>query len=66
MYGFCNIAVATFSNGIYSGHAAIYISQNNQGIQVWDQWRGHPVSQRTIRWNRSSTSNNGNSFYAID
>jgi hypothetical protein len=55
-----------FSGG-YSGHAAIYISQNTQGIQVWDQWKGHPVSQRTIRWDGSgSISNNGNSFYVID
>jgi hypothetical protein len=30
-------AIATFPNGVYHGHAAIYISQDRQGIQVWDQ-----------------------------
>ena len=49
------------------GHAAIYISQDSAGIQVWDQWIGHLVSQRTIRWDSGpSISNNGNSFYVIN
>jgi len=58
--------IATFPNGRYSGHAAIYVGQNSQGIQVWDQWKGHPVSTRTIRWNGSGISNNGDSFYVIN
>ncbi|CAF2832439.1 unnamed protein product [Rotaria sp. Silwood2] len=49
---------------IASGHAAIYMSQDSNGIRVWDQWVGHPISQRTIRWNGSGISNNGDSFYA--
>ncbi|CAF3199214.1 unnamed protein product [Rotaria socialis] len=59
-------AIATFPNGKYSGHAAIYISQDSVGIQVWDQWRGHTVSKRTIRWNGTGLSNNGDSFYVIN
>ncbi|CAF4948798.1 unnamed protein product, partial [Rotaria sp. Silwood1] len=59
-------AIATFPNGYYLGHAAIYTGQNIQGIQVWDQWRGQPVHQRTIYWNGQGTSNNGNSFDVID
>ncbi|CAF2600367.1 unnamed protein product [Rotaria sp. Silwood2] len=59
-------AIATFPYGKYKGHAAIYISQDRSGIQVWDQWKGHSVSQRTIRWNGSGLSNNGDSFYVID
>jgi len=58
--------IATFPNGKYYGHAAIYMGQNGEGIQVWDQWKGHPVSQRTIRWGGSGISNNGDSFYVID
>eukprot|EP01124_Arcella_intermedia_P028651 TRINITY_DN5873_c0_g1_i1.p1 TRINITY_DN5873_c0_g1~~TRINITY_DN5873_c0_g1_i1.p1 ORF type:complete len:133 (-),score=13.15 TRINITY_DN5873_c0_g1_i1:23-421(-) len=57
--------IATFSGGSYYGHTAIYIGQNDVGIQVWDQWVGHPVSQRTIKWNGSGVSNNGNSFFVI-
>ncbi|CAF1320370.1 unnamed protein product [Rotaria magnacalcarata] len=59
-------AIATFPNGKYSGHAAIYISQDSIGIQVWDQWRGHTVSKRTIRWNGNGLSNSGDSFYVIN
>ncbi|CAF1266269.1 unnamed protein product [Adineta steineri] len=58
-------AIATFPNGKYSGHAAIYTGQNNDGIQVWDQWVGRPVATRTIRWNGSGISNNGDSFFVI-
>jgi hypothetical protein len=30
-------AIATFSGDRYSGHAAIYVSQNRDGIHVYDQ-----------------------------
>ena len=45
-------AIATFPNGRYprnNGHAAIYVGQNSQGIQVYDQWVGKPVALRTKR-----------------
>jgi hypothetical protein len=46
-------AIATFRNGKYpnkSGHhAAIYSHQNNDGIFVWDQWRGQRVHLRFIK-----------------
>ena len=46
--------IATFKNGKYpsvSGyHAAIYISHNEQGIWVWDQWVGKAVHKRLIRF----------------
>ncbi|CAF3199185.1 unnamed protein product [Rotaria socialis] len=58
-------AIATFPDGAYSGHAAIYMSQGHNGIHVWDQWYGHPVSQRIIRWNGHGLSNNGDSFYVV-
>ena len=32
-------AIATFTSGQYGGHAAIFISQDTSGIQVWDQVR---------------------------
>jgi len=57
--------IATFPNGKYYGHTAIYMGQDSNGIQVWDQWKRHPVSQRTIRWNGNGISNNGDSFYVI-
>ena len=67
--------IATFgSNGTYtnstdgSSHAAIYLGQNAQGIQVEDQWVGHPASIRTIAWTSttsSSAANNGSAFYVV-
>ena len=68
-------AIATFGpNGTYtnstdgSSHAAIYLGQNAQGIQVEDQWQGHPASIRTIAWTSatsSSAANNGSAFYVV-
>jgi hypothetical protein len=48
-------AIATFVNGEYPqnamGHAAVYLSQNDAGIQVLDQWATQgKVLKRTIRW----------------
>jgi hypothetical protein len=48
-------AIATFVNGEYpqnaTGHAAVYLDQNEIGIQVLDQWASQgKVLQRTIRW----------------
>ncbi|CAM4803978.1 unnamed protein product [Rotaria magnacalcarata] len=58
-------AIATFPDGAYSGHAAIYMGQDHNGIHAWDQWRGHPVSQRIIHWYGNGLSNNGDSFYVV-
>jgi hypothetical protein len=70
-------AIATFdSNGRYTNstdgtsHAAIYIGQNEIGLQVWDQWKGQPVHQRTIRFQGGAVGvkpvNDGDAFYVID
>ncbi|XP_057377332.1 domesticated amidase effector 2-like [Daphnia carinata] len=48
------------------GHVAIYVGQNSQGIQVWDQWRGQPVHQRTLSFGTGNSSNNGDDFYVIN
>ena len=52
--------IATFENGRYPNrtghHAAIYISQDAQGIWVWDQWIGTPVHKRLIRFSQGPGS----------
>ena len=67
--------IATFVNGKYppggttGKHAAIYLGQNVEGIQVLDQWRAQGVVKpRTIRWNPvgHSLSNDGNAFSVIE
>lgn len=70
-------AIATFgAAGKYTNstdgtsHAAIYIGQNAAGIQVWDQWLGQPVHQRTLRFQGGAPGvkpvNDGDAFYVID
>lgn len=68
-------AIATFVDGKYPQHgntgmhAAIYLGQNAQGIQVMDQWRAQgKVRPRTIPWHphRPGLSNDGSAFSVIE
>lgn len=69
-------AIATFDEkGHYptdtlGRHAAIYLSHNNEGIEVLDQWNSQgEVLKRTIRFNRppkTKRSNDGDTFYVIE
>ena len=69
-------AIATFDNGKYTNstdgtsHAAIYVGQNTAGLQVWDQWKGQPVHQRTIRFQGGAPGvrpvNDGDAFYVVE
>jgi hypothetical protein len=70
-------AIATFSAaGLYtnsmdgSSHAAIYMGEDAAGLQVWDQWKGQPVHQRTIRFQNGAAGvhpvNDGDAFYVIE
>lgn len=65
-------AIATFKNAAYQNkssgnHAAIYISQTDEGILVWDQWKGRKVGKRLIRFKGGvgSPSNDGDAFSVI-
>ena len=63
--------IATFNAANkYEGHAAIYVSQNNDGISVYDQYRTpptpKPVGPRLLRWGAQGNSNNGDRFYVVD
>jgi hypothetical protein len=51
-----------------SSHAAILIAEDSGGLRVWDQWRGHPVSQRTIRHKggAGTANNDGDRFFVIE
>lgn len=50
-----------------SSHAAIYLGQNAQGIQVLDQWSDHAAAYRTIPWTNPSgrAANTGSAFYVV-
>jgi hypothetical protein len=62
--------IATFRDGKYPNvtgwHAAIYISQDEKGIWVWDQWVGKAVHKRFIRFkNGKGTPNNDGDAYSV-
>ncbi len=67
--------IATFSHtGHYanatdgSSHAAIYLGQTEEGVQVLDQWAGRPAAVRTIPWSRPGAvaANTGAAFHVVD
>jgi hypothetical protein len=63
--------IATFNSfDKYAGHAAIYVSQNTAGINVYDQWVTPPspkaVGPRLMRWGAHGNSNNGDNFYVVE
>lgn len=52
----------------YMGHAAVYVSKDSTGINVYDQWvtgTGKAVGPRKIRYGGTGSSNNGDLFYAV-
>ena len=63
-------AIATFDkDGNYSGHAAIYESQTDDGINVVDQWVTPParaIHRRLLRFGAHGNSNNGDNFFVIN
>jgi hypothetical protein len=69
-------AIATFDPaGTYGNHmdgrshGAIYVSQiAGQGLDVYDQWLGQPVHQRTIHFRNGAgpAVNDGDQFYVVE
>lgn len=68
-------AVATFdADGGYGNHtdgrshAACMVSQSTTGLVVYDQWVGHAVALRTIRFKggEGTPNNDGDAFKIID
>ncbi|HSR78776.1 MAG TPA: BPSL0067 family protein [Xanthobacteraceae bacterium] len=66
--------IATFSPaGRYqnrtdgASHAAVFVAEEPAGLRVWDQWRGQPVHQRTIRFRggQGRASNDGDAFHVV-
>lgn len=68
-------AIATFSaHGTYGNrtdggsHAAILVCREDQGLRVWDQWKGKPVSLRVIRYKAGAgpACDDGDQYYIIE
>jgi hypothetical protein len=65
--------IATFVDGHYpnhasGNHAAIFLSEDANGIRVMDQWSGHAPSIRTIHFHGGigSASNDGDKFSVVE
>ena len=50
-----------------SSHAAIYLGQDERGIQVMDQWAGSAAAVRTIPWSNPGgvAANTGTAFRVV-
>jgi hypothetical protein len=67
-------AIATFVDGKYANkpsgnHAAIYLSQDSNGLWVYDQWEKQgKVKKRIIRFHTGpwDVVNDGNAYYVIE
>lgn len=67
-------AIATFGpDGKYQNipqhsHAAVFHDQLANGLLVWDQWVGHPVAPRLIRFKEGNGApvDDGDQFYVIE
>jgi len=55
----------TYTNTPGQSHTAIYLGQNDQGIQVMDQWSGQPAHYRTIPWTTSNQYESGSQFHVV-
>jgi hypothetical protein len=68
--------IATFhpDKGIYENdtsgrsHAAVLLEERDDGLRVLDQWQGHPVSERTIRFKGGSQphADDGDTYYVVE
>ena len=67
-------AIATFDGSARyanatdgSSHAAIYLGQNERGIQVMDQWAGSTAAVRTITSTNpgGKAANTGSAFHVV-
>jgi hypothetical protein len=63
--------IATFEHGHYpnhasGNHAAIYLWQDDHGIHVIDQWKGHAPSERTLSFRGIGGSDDGDAFSVVE
>jgi len=59
-------AIASFRGGKYWTHAAVFVRETAEGIEVYDQWVGQPWHKRVLRFDRAHDGrNSGDDFYAI-
>jgi hypothetical protein len=63
--------IATFdANGKYSGHAAVYVSQTDKHLNVYDQFKTpptpSPIAARELKFGAPVNSNNGDLFYVVE
>lgn len=48
-------------------HAAVFIVEHPNGLEVYDQWVGQPVKKRIIHFRRGigSKANDGDAYYVV-
>lgn len=49
-------------------HAAVFLGELPEGLRVLDQWRGHPVAERLIRFKGGAQPHvdDGDSYFVVE
>lgn len=59
--------IATFVNGHYEGHAAVYLGETADGIRVFDQWNAQRAHVRIIHYTgRHAFVDTGDNYYVVE
>lgn len=59
--------IATFVHGHYEGHAAIFLGETADGIQVFDQWNAQRAHTRIIHYSgKHAFVDDGNNYYVVE
>lgn len=68
--------IATFHphNRVYENdttgrsHCAVFLREEAEGLRVLDQWVGHPVAERTIRFKGGAQphADDGDAYYVVE
>jgi hypothetical protein len=59
--------IATFVDGHYEGHAAIFLGETGDGIRVYDQWNAQKPHERTIYYAGTRRFvNDGDNYYVVE
>ena len=59
--------IATFEDGHYHGHAAVFLGETADGIYVYDQWNAQKAHTRVIHYSgKHAFVDQGDNYYVVE